>query len=702
MENKYAKYLPLTAIVLFLGSCSSFSPTPEEIQLLKTAEALDQLTEYNEEFGTASISGIRIESPDDGFSFDLNRKAEDYFTEAKAIHQGAVANLNQSAHRQEAALKGQTINSAVTEASSNGATQLNTNDPTASQATSYLTKNKNGNLAYGFGELLADSTLSVSNREAIAIAAGDKAVENIYRLLGSPELAKPFEDKKVLYGAATVSVTPGWRTRKDFAAVVSADVRLTYDLEARREIIERMVNSRKIKMPIGLRYALAGDYRLDTEKFRKEFPDDPGYFGDIPRELNCLVDGSDFCSDNLSPYESCTVTVAAVSPMTETQTLDLANSKRQALERSLEMMAILKANGLDGSAQYIDQYVKSLQRDSKTLSVNSVSNAFSAGNGTFGYHVGPKFKSLDVQSDDDDEANNVLEAQSFPILILMGSDEGDLYPKLIDCKQSNNNEACKKQNHKFVVFEPHLRVYQHAHWSPVTERWYSLGGLFGSIAPVLHHRTEEKDLQEKLLEMHIENNALQKKINELDQESTDNHHLIGLNYHLYSKILIQQAQQLSWLDQAFPIDLIVPPEPQKEELQVTKVTPERIRVVKGAPETVQLVITGEHLEEINWPNVEILPKNADVAELVGRPKSPEIKDKSNVTNHLLNLIVNAKVAGGIAFKLPRKEKDKPSLVTQPINIEVVEAKNELGDIKKDITDLKKDVADLKKTTETKK
>jgi len=50
-----------------------------------------------------------------------------------------------------------------------GATQSNSNDPTASEATSNLTKYKDGNLAYGFGELLGESTLSVSTGKPLPL-----------------------------------------------------------------------------------------------------------------------------------------------------------------------------------------------------------------------------------------------------------------------------------------------------------------------------------------------------------------------------------------------------------------------------------------------------------------------------------------------------------------------------------------------------
>jgi hypothetical protein len=698
MENKYAKYLTLAAAVLFLGSCSTFSPTPEEKQLLKTAEALDELTEYNEEFGTISMSALMLAKPDEGFYFDLNRSAATYFSEAKQIHQGDVAKFTQAAHYLELGLKAQNTLATKTLTTEN-TTQSDTNNQKTDEAKSFLAKDSEGNVTSGFGAFLTNSTPTLSNREAIAIAAGDKAVENIYRLLGSEEQAKKFKDKSVIFGAATVSVSPGWRTRKDFAATISADIRITYDVPARREVIERLICFNKLSN--NLRRALSKSYKITPECLKEDSQVSFENFQQIPAEFACTIEDPDkreLCSSD-DPYEVNFPMVIAVSPMTETQALGLTNSSRQIAELSLALAGILREMGGEATAQVFDQYVKSVQKDSKIMSLNSVSNAFSHGGGIFGYRIGPKFKSLDLQ-DDDDEFGNILEAQSFPIFILMGTDEGYLYPKIMDCGQFpddvNKPSACKNHKLNLIVYEPVLNIIQSAHWSPITDHWYSLGGWF-------NHRSSEEELIQRLLEAHNENIETH-NIKDLDnKKDLTNKSLKRLKEKLESKVLIQESHQVSTLDQTFPIDLIIPPiqskSAEKVEVQISEIAPERIRVVKGTPETVQLVITGEHLEEINWIKVAVMPDNTDVAQLAERPKN---KDNGNVTNYLLNLKVNAKASGGIAFKLPRKEKDKPSLMTQPINIEVVEAKNELGDIKKDITDLKKEVGDLKKNAEAKK
>ena len=77
-----------------------------------------------------------------------------------------------------------------------------------------------------FGAMLKDLKPTVSNRSALITAAGDKAVEAIFRVLGKPGEAQRFKDKAVVFGIAMVSVNPGWRTREGFAADISVQVEM--------------------------------------------------------------------------------------------------------------------------------------------------------------------------------------------------------------------------------------------------------------------------------------------------------------------------------------------------------------------------------------------------------------------------------------------------------------------------------------------
>ncbi len=758
MKVKYSKNLSALSVTILLASCSTFTPTHQDEQILKTVQALDKLAEYNEEFGSASISGLLIERPDNGFSFDLNRSAADYFSEAKKDQQGAVANFEQSVHFAALGLKGQlnglaankdaylmaqhqlafdqyktefrkyqsnkaaqdraatkvcnefqgiyenaspedksqtlkdwqnclaeltltppqppsypTLNTdfGTPDTSANGAAQSDTNELAPTEAKTFLTKDKEGNYLYAFNGMQPNSeTNSIRNREALAIAAGDKIVENIYQLLGNHEQANQFRDKTVIFGAATISVNPGWRTRKNYAAAVSARIRITYDKAARLEVIQRLIKNPKL--PIHIRNSLAQSYGI-PEDYLEKLTKENSAPKILPIEFSCSPDSyseNSICEENNSPEESIAPLVAAISPLTDTQTLSLADSKRHVTELSLALAGALRDIGREVNGQYFDQYIKSLQRDSKTLSVNSVSNAFSYGGGIFGYQIGPKYKSLDLQ-DDESDSNNVLEAQSFPVLILMGLDEGDINPKLkYDCKKSNERDNGNTVDTcNWRVYEPQLVIEQQVHWKPITERWYSFGNLFKNFAPIFHHRTSQQDLASRLIELNHEYNQLK----DLNKKQNDHSRLQAM---LDNQIAIQKFHQSSNSTHSLPIDLIVSqeltgPSANNEFATIMNISPEKIRVIDGKPEIIKIIVAGKHLEKIDWQKVTITPDNSEIAELVTNPTRSGNED---ISSYILTLNVNAKSSGGIAFKLPAKDNTKRFLITQPLNIELVTSK----------------------------
>jgi hypothetical protein len=82
---------------------------------------------------------------------------------------------------------------------------------------------------------------TISDRAAIITAAGDVATESIFRhFLGSTNASSDAADN-IYFGLSTVSVSPGWRTSKGWAAevIMSADVTWT---NARLAVIKRVFN----------------------------------------------------------------------------------------------------------------------------------------------------------------------------------------------------------------------------------------------------------------------------------------------------------------------------------------------------------------------------------------------------------------------------------------------------------------------------
>ena len=102
-----------------------------------------------------------------------------------------------------------------------------------------------------------NSRISINDVDAVAKAEAATSIQGLMKFFHDPKTVGDFIDKKVLMGAVTVSIMPGWRTKKDFAGEIS--VRASYDWnEARRTTVERIIMDDKI--PERIRHRLAVDY----------------------------------------------------------------------------------------------------------------------------------------------------------------------------------------------------------------------------------------------------------------------------------------------------------------------------------------------------------------------------------------------------------------------------------------------------------
>jgi hypothetical protein len=284
--------------------------------------------------------------------------------------------------------------------------------------------------------------------------------------------------------------------------------------------------------------------------------------------------------------------VAAISPLTETQTLDLASSQRQVIELSIALSAALRMQGLAGQAEVVEQYVDSLQHDVRTRNAVGVANSYSASGGVFGYQVGPELRGL-ADPAEGDEAGDVLDRQSFPVLIVIGFDQPDLRPRLEWKSEGGSN--------RLRVLEPKLRIYQTSRWIPLERPWYSLGGRFGP-------RLSET---ERLAWSH-----------ELASEST-NRAVEGLRdgarslYELRRDILKHFAFG-SGMQQDLPLELIFPGAAQKPKLpRPEAVIPGEVALSTGAKgaaqaKRVRLVITGLDLDSVVGSRIGVATGDAEL------------------------------------------------------------------------------------------
>jgi hypothetical protein len=462
----------------------------------------------------------------------------------------------------------------------------------------------------------------LSNREALATAAGDKAVEAMFRMLGNPSEAQRFKDKVLFFGAATVAVDPGWRTRKDFAADLS--VRTSLELmPARREVLEALLHDPGLDL--SLRKKIADDYSLSAPFL--ETPggvpyvqsNDYGPFIPVLYQCNgqCPQDTEQMaCTENSKSSQRPNPLVAAVSPLTETQTLDLASSQRQITEISIALAAALRQAGAAAQAELLAQYVRSLQRDVRTLGAVGVANSYSASGGVFGYHVGPQLRGLDDAAAGN-KAAEVLERQSFPVLILLGLDADNLRPLL-------RWNRCKQ---RLEVFESRIVFTQVSRWMPLRRRAPRLSELERIAWSYELNQQAVADARERIGRTAAGTAEL------LDQRKYIlRHHAFGSE---------------SW--QALPVELIVPVSAAPRLPQPTTVIPDRLTLKRDAsgsvrPEKVRLAVLGPDLEAIKLEGLSVATGNAQLVQDQGL--APQLVGST--------LLVTLEVSGSdpIVLKLP--------------------------------------------------
>ena len=280
------------------------------------------------------------------------------------------------------------------------------------------------------------STVASTNRSALIMAAGDTAVEAILSTLHGPREAQRFHGKRTLFGVGMVSVTPGWRTREDFAARLT--VRPTLEARpARLEVIRHVLSD--LRQRVGAR-------KLNCETVLSMRGDDLGY----------KVQSTDKWG---LPEPAA---VSAVSPMTDTQNLQLSHSMRLRKERALQFAGALQSVGVDLGAQFFKDYLKNLERDMTTSNREVPVAAFSTGN-QFGYEVGPELWGLADPTSNTPKPAYRLVRQSFPTLFLLGFDDEQLRPVIV-CGGNIDPAASP------LVLEAAIRLHQIRRWVPLTEK----------------------------------------------------------------------------------------------------------------------------------------------------------------------------------------------------------------------------------------
>ncbi len=277
----------------------------------------------------------------------------------------------------------------------------------------------------------------MSNRAAIITAAGDKATEAMLRFLGNPAEAMKFKDKAVLFGVSMVSVNPGHRTYRGYAADISVTVEFEYT-EARLSLIQLLQDKGDAsvqKMIAWVKDAHNGS--APSTEFGSDGLSDPPELWAEPEE------------GDIEAF------VAAVSPMTETQALDLQSSLRKQKAYAVRIALALSGLGLDAQSQIFRDWVERIEQDVATRSAFNAVTAYSNSGAIFGFQITPRLKALSDPSSEKARPDMILDPLTFPVLVIIGIDREHLL------RIRDIDSSCP------IFVEPAIRFRQTSRWLPV-------------------------------------------------------------------------------------------------------------------------------------------------------------------------------------------------------------------------------------------
>jgi hypothetical protein len=458
-----------------------------QADLNATAQYLGQLSQYGQTQALQNMATtLRLQAAQTTYNAAMaNAEKADDVAKAKAQAYTDYANAI-SAMATAPTPTAPTINVSTT---SSGMSQTSVSSLLTGAASSLNSAN-----AMSLGSLITSAgTPAISNRAALIISAGDTATKGIFTVLGDPTRSAQFAGKKVLMAVTMVSVNPGWRTRTGYSADVMVNIDFDF-VPARPEVVEGL-DPADLGIPI--------ENATDAQQTKKDLVDTAIAISLAPWEKDRSKSSDKACVDStvialLATAEekermkeirsldtnkmvaraqaaakvvetadrnkklkelAATMTrplVAAVAPMNDAHVLDLQNSQRDQTAQAMELALALTYAGFGAQAETILQYAERHQSDTRTRTPNVVANAYSIAGGHFGFEIGPSTVAIENPGEYS-KASSVLSRQAFPALLIIGLENADLRPRLLEDKQAGLR----------VVMEPRLKISQTSCWHPL-------------------------------------------------------------------------------------------------------------------------------------------------------------------------------------------------------------------------------------------
>lgn len=284
----------------------------------------------------------------------------------------------------------------------------------------------------------------------------------------------------------------------------------------------------------------------------------------------------------LRPSRVETANVLVISPLTDSQSLDLASSQRRQVEIALSLSVIMRMTGGKGQAEAFENFAKSRQFDIRTVSQLTSVNAFSS-DGVFGFQVGPRMQAIGGAKKNNGP-ESLMERQSFPALLVLGLNNVNFQVKLNPMKDNDGYIT------NITVLEPALELTQTRRWQPLERKgilgadWYKPINWF---KPRLNEETR--------VEMAEELQGIHDRLPATDDENMLQATLRKRVEHLQAQIM--GGRSLVYFD---PDQVVKPKDPVEVKLaEIEKVLPEKLIFTEGQENAFNLIFFGKYLKTVS-------------------------------------------------------------------------------------------------------
>ena len=408
-----------------------------EEHAMQAAHELDKISRDLDEYGSISASTAAIiRSPGNEFKFDLDLTPKQLFEQRPLQGFSSVRNYEELAVRVAAAVAilktGQVseANQALAQAlvgADMGGMSAGSDDGSTSADTSSETDTAGGESSTGNGTETSDTTPSADSAaaEEDPLANAPKAQLPEGRPSAIPE---KFSDPLKVPDPSTLGLS-----MRDLIKRVFDDHTTLKLFEWLSEPNEESLGKNKQLYAAVLNVSIRPG-RSTYQGYTGEIDIRPEYAGKDPKSGKTLRgDGHPLAF--------------AVFPAIDSQVLDLRTSLRKqfALATLLEAAFPAAATGglFGGSGSLASDYVKRLEQDAASLSAVNTVVGYNASGRHFGWRFSPSFVAQSDPTDLETGPASMLQAQSFPALVLILADKEDLHKELGGAWEGSKNDEKK-------------------------------------------------------------------------------------------------------------------------------------------------------------------------------------------------------------------------------------------------------------------